>query len=49
MLEPVLDRQRVTAREAEATKATPTLAMIDSQSIKTTEVAVERGLDVGKI
>jgi putative transposase len=44
----VLDRLRGMARAAEGRGATPTLGIIDSQSAKTTEVAVERGFDAGK-
>jgi transposase len=48
VLDGILDRLRGLARQAEGRKTTPTLGLIDSQSTKTTEVAVERGFDAGK-
>lgn len=48
VLDAVLDRLRTLARAAQGRSATPTLGIIDSQSAKTTEVAVERGFDAGK-
>jgi putative transposase len=48
ILDRVLDRLRAAARAAEGRKPTPTLGILDSQSVKTTEVAAERGFDAGK-
>ena len=48
VLDAVVERLRRMAREALGRKPEPTLGIIDSQSVKTTEVAVERGFDAGK-
>jgi len=48
VIDAIVDRLRGMARQAEGRSATPTLGIIDSQSAKTTEVAVERGFDAGK-
>jgi transposase len=47
-LDAIVERLRTMARQAQGRSATPTLGIIDSQSAKTTEVAVERGFDAGK-
>jgi putative transposase len=48
ILDPVLDRLRAATRAAEGRKPTPTLGILDSQSVKTTEVAAETDFDAGK-
>jgi putative transposase len=48
LLDAILERLRTLARASEGRQACPTLGIIDSQSAKTTEVAVERGFDAGK-
>ena len=44
----MLERLVVLDREASGKKAEPTYALIDSQSVKTTLNAEERGIDGGK-
>jgi putative transposase len=47
-LQRVHDRLRDSIRTAEGRSTSPTLGILDSQSAKTTEVALDRGFDAGK-